>query len=633
MPQIIFSDGFRNLVRFEIKKEKEDLSAYLSGSFNCFGEGSIEMDERDGKWIKEIYLTPGIYYYKILINQYSVFNEKRERIEKPEELKIYQEKPYHDPNDFRFSYAIKNFKIIRIIAPPETKSVYVVDGRNDKIKSNDYFKNKFFTIWEFVLKKSNKYTFIVDGKEYPENGYFEFNYNKKKEFESGIIYQIFPDRFKRSEDLKLNIKLKKWGTKPNRSEFFGGNIKGIIEEIPYIKSLGVKYIYLNPFFRSHSNHRYDVDDYFSIDPLLGSIDDLINLGKELEKNNMGMIIDLVFHHTSVHFFAFQDAIKKGKDSEYFNWYKFLKDKPSIYTGVFFYGNIPDYETFRGVGNMPKLNWNNKNVQDYILSVVKYYMNIPGVAGFRYDVSDSINLERIKILLENIRKMNDRIFNIAEIWCPAPIYTEDSLYDGVMNYTLRENIINLMKNKLSFERFSANLLKLRFDYGESVLKNSMNLLGSHDTERIFTVLKNNKNALKLAYTILYFMDGMPTIFYGDETCLKGGNDPDCRRCYPWGKQDLETIEFFRKIGNLRNKYGELFDNSFLKISRKGKNFMEIKRIGDEYSLVLISFFGNRGNIKNIENIILKNNVKILRNKINFYKYGFVIYITKNKKIKV
>ena len=135
-----------------------------------------------------------------------------------------------------------------------------------------------------------------------------------------IFYQIFPDRFCRSERYHAAGKFVPWDTKPTRENMFGGNLAGIESKLTYIKGLGANAIYLCPIFKSNSNHRYHTVDYFEIDPVLGTLADFDRLVEKAHRLGLRIILDGVFNHCSRGFFQFNSLMELGPDSPYVDWF-------------------------------------------------------------------------------------------------------------------------------------------------------------------------------------------------------------------------------------------------------------------------------------------------------------------------
>lgn len=465
---------------------------------------------------------------------------------------------------------------------------------------------------------------------------YENEYKTPQWIKGGIIYHIFVDRFRKSEIPKCKIKKsavinKDWdngilqygeypGADVENNMFFGGNLYGIIEKLDYIESLGVNCIYLSPVFDAYSNHKYDTGDYLTVDSMFGGDKALEKLIKEAEKRGIKIILDGVFNHTgsdSVYFNmngTYNSAgAYQSEDSPYYKWYRFRK-----------YPN--DYESWWGVKILPRVDCDKASYKDFIFDqVIEKWMNM-GIYGWRLDVADELSDEFLQELRKKVKSKNPEAVIIGEVWEDASNkisydhrrkYLWGNELDSVMNYPLRDAIISYVRDG-DFHKMTAATEQLYCNYPKQTADTLMNILGTHDTERIMTLLAgeatgNHTNKelsvirmtaeqiekgrilLKLAYTILISMPGVPCIFYGDETGMEGYRDPFCRRPYPWNNQDENLIEFYIKLGQIR-KNTEAFadgdykivmcDDNIFAFIRKNKNqtiLTAVNRSENEYEI--------------------------------------------------
>ena len=395
----------------------------------------------------------------------------------------------------------------------------------------------------------------------------------------GVMYQIFPDRFAKSEEYIAPVSTKKhtiherWGEPPAsgpdengivwNNDFFGGNIKGIIEKLDYLKGLGVTVVYLNPVFEAFSNHRYDTSDYLKIDPMLGTEADFTNLCDEAAARGMRVVIDGVFNHTgsdSVYFNKYKNyksiGACQGKDSPYYSWYNFI--------------SFPDvYESWWGIDTLPQINEKDRSYIDFIVrnddSVIRHWLRA-GVSGVRLDVVDEIPdifLDELRVAVKEEKK--DAMI-IGEVWEDASnkiAYGERRRYfqgkqlDSVMNYPLKDAIIKYLGYDHNAEWFSGTVEGLRENYPAHTFNSLMNMLGTHDTKRILTVFKESswtyeeaRQKLFSALLIWAFMPGIPCIYYGDELGMEGGADPFNRQCFCPENKNGEIAVYFKRLLNFR-----------------------------------------------------------------------------------
>lgn len=386
-------------------------------------------------------------------------------------------------------------------------------------------------------------------------------------YQKGIVYQIFPDRFRVGGEVrrtKENAYYRAWNEQPayikdggniQKWDFYGGNLQGITEKLPYLKSLGVTAIYLNPIFKSMSNHRYSTADFRHIDEMLGSLDDFKTLIDEAEKQGIKLILDGVFNHVgadSVYFNKFgtfgTDGAYKNPDSKYRSWFRFR--------------NYPnEYDCWWGVSDLPDLNTENADLRDYLISgensIIKYWTRL-GIGGWRLDVADELPDDFLALLYKTVKANSDNAIVMGEVWEDASNkiaydklkkYFTNRELDCVMNYPLRDNLLAFFSGEISAETLAERFETLRENYPKSAFYGGLNLLGTHDVERIFTkaqdILPENPLALLTQLVALQFaFPGVPCIYYGDEAGLTGGKDPDNRKPYPWGNENEQVMAIYK-----------------------------------------------------------------------------------------
>jgi glycosidase len=381
--------------------------------------------------------------------------------------------------------------------------------------------------------------------------------------------------------------------------FFGGSLYGIIEKLDYLSSLGVNTLYLNPIFDAASNHKYDTADYMKVDEMFGGEKALDALISALKKRGMHLILDGVFNHTgadSIYFNKFGNYNSIGAyqstKSPYYDWFDFKK-------------HPDDYNCWWGVKILPCLKKDSEGFRNYICGkdgVAAHYMK-KGIDGFRLDVADELSNEFLYELRDTIKSIDTEAVLYGEVWEDASekvAYGNRRKYffghqlDGVMNYPLRDAIINYVTTASS-ETLASVSSSLYYHYPKCVSDVQMNLLGTHDTERILNVLSGENTAsltnrqlsryklpkdsreraiklLKIAVFLNYTLPGVPCIYYGDEAGMEGGRDPFNRMPYPYGKEDTSLIDFYRALGNIRTESKDLRDGAFEILTAEGGLFV-------------------------------------------------------------
>ncbi|CEO16110.1 glycoside hydrolase family 13 protein [Paraclostridium sordellii] len=540
---------------------------------------------------------------------------------------------------------------INIEAISDVKEIYLILETNEDIKKEIKMENKsngIFTIDKYKFEKENIYFYYfksiegetLDVKYYGKSydcgecvEYHDINYINKyqitvsrktespKWFKEGILYHIFVDRFNRTgkinnpkknsfiyanwEDTPMYIKNKE--NEVIRWDFHGGNLKGIISKLNYLKGLGVTVIYLSPIFKSQSNHKYDTGDYKTIDPMFGDEEIFKELIYKASKKGINIILDGVFSHTgddSIYFNKYGNYDSLGayqsKNSKFFSWYNF-KDYPN------------EYDCWWGVKSLPNVNEIENSYMDYIIrdkdSVIKKWMNY-GVKGWRLDVVDELPSKFLETLKKETLNIDNESVIVGEVWEDASnkiSYSERRKYflgnqlNGVTGYVFKNIVVEFLKGNINSQDVYNRFMTIKENYPKDAFKSNLNLLGTHDTRRILTELNEEKELLKLAVFIQMTFEGVPYVYYGDEAGLTGETDPDNRRTYPWENEDKDILNFYKKIIKERknNKLLSSGETKFLKLSNQ--NILGyIRYIKTDKILVLI----NRSNIK--EKIDIESN---------------------------
>lgn len=381
-----------------------------------------------------------------------------------------------------------------------------------------------------------------------------------------VFYQIFPDRFRigKGGADKAYVNLR-WGDVPNPKSFAGGDIKGIIESLPYLKKLGVNAIYLTPIFLSPSNHKYDTVDYLRVDPQFGSEDDLKQLIQLAHSQKMRIVLDAVFNHVSRESVYFRDAVSKGRESPYWDWFFVNGDVIDL--------DNPNYEYFSVCPYMPKLNAASPSCSKFLLEVCLHYLEL-GIDGWRLDVADEVSHEFWAMLSANIRRLYPDSILVAEHWHNPNRFLEDGL-DGAMNYPATYAIEDFIaKKEIDASLFASRINRIYANLYPAKIKGMLNLLESHDTFRFLTLCKGDEDRYRQALAILFFLPGMSCLYYGAEVPLEGGYDPDCRRCFPPSsfKRKSSQFDFLHKLIRIR-KLKALSEGGFRCYEKGGLLFIE------------------------------------------------------------
>jgi cyclomaltodextrinase len=392
-----------------------------------------------------------------------------------------------------------------------------------------------------------------------------------------VFYQIFPDRFRRHRG--------PWpaaGSGATR-EICGGDLVGVREALPYLEDLGVNALYLTPIFAAASYHRYDTLDYYAVDPLLGGDKALSDLVVALRSRGMRIVLDGVFNHASDHHPFFADAVRRGPRSEYWNWFSIHGEAVSTVPE-------PNYDCWAGVPSMPEWNQRNPEVREYLLSVVRHWIQEFGIDGWRLDTTEYLPPDFVRAIDAAAKEVNPDAYVLGEVMgLGTPWFRHDAL-DGVMHYKLWERLVAFIAEETwDAVRLASSLHSIWHSYTESGNYNSMTLLGSHDKPRFLTLCGGDKRKLLLATAFLFTFPGAPAIYYGDEIGLEGGEDPDNRRCFPWDEAEWDhaLLGRVRELVALRRRYSALRKGALVPASAEGRLIAFRRELGGERILVALN----------------------------------------------
>ncbi|KWW16893.1 alpha-glycosidase [Peribacillus simplex] len=364
-----------------------------------------------------------------------------------------------------------------------------------------------------------------------------------------IWYQIFPERFANGNPDNDPEGAKPWGSEePTVDNFFGGDFEGIIEHLDYLEGLGINGIYFTPIFEAHSNHKYDTIDYRKIDPQFGTEETLKTLIQECHKRGIRVMLDAVFNHSGYYFPPFQDLLEKGEESKYKDWFH-PHDFP------LHGGERPNYETFGFFESMPKLNTANPEVKEYLLEVSTYWIKEYDIDAWRLDVANEVDHPFWRDFRKAVKEIKPDLYILGEIWHDSMPWLRGDQFDAVMNYPFTNQVFRLVASQtINAREFIEEMTAIYQSYPTNVFDVTFNLLGSHDTPRIFTDCGEDLARAKLIHAILLTFNGSPCIYYGDEIGLTGGMDPGCRKCMVWEeeKQNSELLNEIKELIRLRKE---------------------------------------------------------------------------------
>lgn len=461
--------------------------------------------------------------------------------------------------------------IFEIIEQDGSVWYYNESGLSDVFRMNDFFKDNF------VVYFPNKNDIVAPNKQ----------------FEGRLFYQIFPERFAQSSAKKdVSYITMDWNTdEPTNDVFAGGDLDGIREKLPYLKSLGVGALYLNPVHQSVSAHKYDIDDYFSVDKMFGDLNSLKALVDEAHKHDIKIVMDLVFNHSSFYNAMFQDVVTNGRKSKYYDWYFVYGDKPSWDKG--------NYNTFCDVKMMPKLNTNNPEVQDYLCRVGEFYLRDYGVDGYRLDVAQDVSHDFWRVFKARMRLINPDVFLIGENWQNSESFLGNDQWDSVMNYPFLYACQRFFaESRYDAAGFCNYLNSLLMRYKDGTNRMMLNLLDSHDIERFYNTVKFDKKVFLSALAALMFYQGNPMIYYGDEIFMDGKQDPYNRKCMRWNSPEYSSDEHKVARDLLAMRSDDILIKGDIRICEKD-GLVYIERSYNKRALTLVINHGEREHKINVK----------------------------------
>jgi len=484
------------------------------------------------------------------------------------------------------------------------------------------YKDELFAYYEIQLKISDvRFVYIFELEEngkkhyYSEDGLRD-SYDYKESFYNffqlpyinendvmplvdwmprTVFYQIFVDRFCIGDENKdMSYIDMKWGDKPTPKNHAGGDLRGIIKRLDYLKDLGISALYINPIFLSDSNHKYDIIDYKKIDPQFGTTEDFVELVREAHSRGIRVVLDAVFNHCSYKMEQFQDVIKNGKASKYYDWFIIDGDKVDL--------ENRNYECFAYCDYMPKLNTANPGVQDFLLDIATYWIEVGDIDGWRLDVADEVSHDFWRMFRKAVKSKKSDAVIIGENWHDAYPSLQGDEQDSIMNYAYTKICLDYFAKERCDELQTAQLLNgILMRNMKQVNYMMLNLLDSHDTERFVTMCHNDKKKLETALALTMFMPGTPCIYYGTELAMEGGYDPDCRRCFDWDKSkwDMKFLGRVKELIALRQNQilqrGDVFiteENGSIIVKRSYNGGVAILKISSP-TVYTISFKNNQG----------------------------------------
>lgn len=406
-------------------------------------------------------------------------------------------------------------------------------------------------------------------------------------------------------------------------ELYGGNIKGIIEKLSYLKDLGVTVLDLSPIFKSPSCDKYDVADYARVDEMLGNEKDIKELCSKASKLGIKVVLDIALSYTSSdsrYFNKLENYDEIGayqsKESKYIDWYKFH--------------NHPfEYDCWWGNENRPNINTKSESYLDYILysedNLLSRCFSF-GISGFRLILTDELDDNFIQLVNEKVKSEKKDSVIVGDVWEDASkiisyskrrMYLLGSEIDSVANYVLRDIFINFVKGCINAEKVKNKIMSLKENYPEQSFYSCLNVLTTQDTDRIINVVDNNYNMLKLLIVMQFTLPGVPALYYADEMADIEDKNNKNRKSFPWKRKNGVTVEFYKKIISFRNA-SESLRKGDINFLDSNDNILAYKRTFMGKSVVVIINPSNQQKV--FKNMQLKGEYEDLFYPEKIYKFN-------------
>ncbi|KJU73251.1 neopullulanase [Pediococcus damnosus LMG 28219] len=399
-----------------------------------------------------------------------------------------------------------------------------------------------------------------------------------------VWYQIFPERFANGDRSNDPIGTKKWNASdhPGRQDFYGGDLQGVLDHLDHLQKLGVNGIYFNPLFKAPSNHKYDTEDYYQIDPHFGNAALFKEVVTQAHQRGIHVMLDAVFNHIGDKSLQWQDVLKNGQRSKYAGWFHINKF-PATYTPTknFEFTSDATYDTFDYTPHMPKLNTANPAVQEYLLGIAKYWIKEFDIDAWRLDVANEIDHHFWKRFHKETTALKPDFYILGEIWHTSQAWLNGDEFSGVMNYSYTGTILDhFINHRISAEQMIDHLSNQLMKYRDQTNQMMFNVLDSHDTARIMTQARGNRDLVKETFAFTFLQPGTPSIYYGTEYGMDGDNDPDCRKPMNWVPDDdgQDMFTFFKKLVALRRNNADLIEGGMVVLKVLPTGLVEISRMG-------------------------------------------------------
>lgn len=448
-----------------------------------------------------------------------------------------------------------------------------------------------------------------------------------------VWYQIFPERFANGNPVLSPEGALDWDSsiRPKSSDFFGGDLQGIIDHLDYLQDLGITGLYLCPIFESPSNHKYNTTDYFEIDQHFGDKETFRQLVEQAHLRGMKVMLDAVFNHMGDQSAQWQDVLKHGEKSAYKDWFHIQKF-PVTNDMLVNPKELP-YHTFAFASYMPKLNTANPEVKDYLLSVATYWIEHFDIDAWRLDVANEVDHQFWRDFRKAVLAKKPDLYILGEVWHTSQPWLNGDEFHAVMNYPLSDSIKDYFLSRIKkTNQFIAEINCQSMYYKQQICEVMFNLLDSHDTERILTTAKGDIQLVKSALAFLFLQRGTPCIYYGTELELGGGMDPDCRRVMPWDRvsSSNDMLNFMKNLIQLRKKTANIIQYGKFTLEEIKPNVLDLEWQHDHQAIRAIFNQSNENYLLDIDSADLVSHCQTDDQQLLILPKGFVVYCDESRR---
>ena len=442
-----------------------------------------------------------------------------------------------------------------------------------------------------------------------------------------VWYQIFPERFANGNAELIPEGALDWDSsiRPKSSDFFGGDLQGIINHLDYLQDLGITGLYLCPIFESPSNHKYNTTDYFEIDRHFGDKETFRQLVEQAHLRGMKVMLDAVFNHIGDQSAQWQDVLKHGEKSAYKDWFHIQKF-PVMNDKLMNPKELP-YHTFAFASYMPKLNTANPEVKDYLLSVATYWIEHFDIDAWRLDVANEVDHQFWRDFRKAVLAKKPDLYILGEVWHTSQPWLNGDEFHAVMNYPLSDSIKDyFLSRSKKTSQFISEINCQSMYYKQQISAVMFNLLDSHDTERILATAQGDIQLVKSALAFLFLQRGTPCIYYGTELELGGGMDPDCRRVMPWDRvsSSNDMLNFMKNLIQLRKEIADIIQHGKFTLEETEPNVLALEW-EDDHQVIRAIFNQSKENyLLDRDSADLVSHCQTDDEKLVILPKGFVVY---------